>query len=277
MKNIIYSILSIFLFSSCDYYRSEFPISEEAHAPISEELLGSWYFLDTIDNFILPKFQIEILKFENEKYLLVETYFKNKRIESVQHQKIWISKIGDKEYSNAKFLGRTPEHFIIHKYRLGEKRQLETTFLRDSFKLEFETQNDFHQYVKNNSEKFDSYFHTPWFSFQRLDSIKWGMVNSLWKNEIVQVYSLNQRVEMERFSKMAKEELKLILNHEKINQDSILDILENSFLSSFNSEPFWKIKPWFYVLEQKDGTFVKMAIGQFKVFDLSNKHGYYRE
>ncbi len=278
MRNIFVLFLLVFLFAKCDFYRSKFPISEEVHAAISEELLGSWYFLDTIDNCILPRFQIEVLKFENEKYLLTETYFKDKKIESAQHHKIWISKIEDKEYINAYLLDiNNPDIFIFHKYRLGKNGQLETTFLRDSFKLEFETQNDFYKYVKNNSEEFDSYFHTPWFPYQRLDSITWGLVNSLWKNEIVQVYRLNQRIEMDNFSEMGKEELKQILHNEKIKKDSILGILENGFLSSFNSEPFWKIKPWFYILEKKDGSWVKMAISKFSFYDITNNHSFRRE
>lgn len=279
MKNIIFPILFILLFSRCDFYRSKYPISEESHFEIPEELLGSWFHLDTVDNFILPNYQLEVFEFENKKCLLTETYFKNKKIEHVDYQKVWISKIEDKEYINAQFLrpGST-DFFIIHKYRLGENGILETTFLRDSFKLEFEDQSDFYKYVKTNSEEFDSYFHTPWFSYQRLNSIKWGLVNSLWKKEILQVYKLNQQIEMERFLNMTDEDLKLILNNE--NQDYVLDILENSFLSGFqstNNEPFFKLKPWFCVLEKKDGTYVKMAVSRFNIYDVTNNHGYHRK
>lgn len=245
MKNIIFSILLILFFLRCDFYKSEFPITNQPSSEIPLELLGNWYFLDTVGDFILPISNIEILNYEDKKYIVSWKTYEDKKHESQKLLKVWNSKVGEKEFFNSKLLkNNSKQYFRFYKYQLGKNNTIELTFLTDSLKMKFQNQKAFYQFVENNPKEFDTYFHPFWFSFQRIDSVKWGVVNSIWKNEIDQVLRFEKLPKKIDFSKIIESDLEPFLSIDKIDRDSILDILENSYLN-FNQTLSFKLPPKF--------------------------------
>ncbi len=259
------------MFSACDLYKSQAPISNDKIG-VEEKALGRWVNCQkNKEGLLIPICELEILDWgEKEDLVIFSTFDKTgKKEDDIIPFKVWISPINDEDYVNAKMINNQNNDYYFYRYRLDENGKLKMKYLKDSLTQKFESSLEFNDFIRNNKSDFHSYFNEDWIEYVKWDSLKWSIVNEHILGDISQLLIVDRSIRYEEFeTKSIEELLPNAISLIKPKRDYL------TFLDQYHlvaEETTWqKIKPTLLLLELKDGNYKRMLKGYNWILDLEN-------
>jgi len=253
--------LVVLAFSSCHLYTSEVPLGDEAMSKSCSDIEGEWIIGHKKDS---EAFRIINSIFINEigqnKYhvnsiLLDKNSQKNIRVDNLIFYR---TEIDSSDYLNFKLLGPDPDqgYFIGSMNKLNEF-QFELSYVVRDFDKNFESSNNFIEYVKENKNEFNQFFDTIPIPFYSPRFYTWDVVMNHSISEIASFRELKDVGKLRDFKSTEIGELKK-LKFQDVEIEKLRTALKVSHISNGHKPSFEKGYTY-GVLEFTDGTQLKVV------------------
>lgn len=160
-KPTLLIFLVLLIFTSCNHYESEVPITNSNHSVIDSKLLGQWFLSsenvkDDTSGFL------EVIPFNKNEYLiqLKEFVDSTRHIESIVNLRMFASEVNNKTYLNLQFIGSENDNqFMIYRFKSISGNRYKLYFLaKDKFTKTFTDSESFKKHIENHSKEFEKLF-----------------------------------------------------------------------------------------------------------------------